>query len=104
MRVHAAFFIQVFQVDADDAASENFQAVHRHEAGAHPVADIGTGTDARVAVLDDAQDVMRIPHFIGRIVRAARMVVKAHADIEFLHEFFNRVHRVHGLGGDAVEV
>ena len=64
---------------------------------------VRAGTDPRVAVLHDGQDVIRVPHAVVRAVRALGMIVKADPDIVFLNQLLDGINRIHGFRGDAVE-
>jgi hypothetical protein len=97
-------FAHVMEMHADDMALQNFQAFHGLQTGVNPMAGVGARADARVAVFDDAQNVIGIPHFVIGVGRLAVVVVEADADVVFLDEFFNRVQRADGFGGDAVKV
>src|ERR1700744_4580666 len=97
------FFIQVLEVNADDATIQDFEAFNRIQSRTHPMADVRCGANARVAVLDDAQDIVGIPHFIAGIVRLAGMIMETHTNIVLLDEFFDGVNGVYRFCGDAIK-
>src|SRR4029453_16854436 len=51
----------VLKVAADDPALEHSQAIDRIKAAGLPVTGVGASTDARVPILGNLDDVMRVP-------------------------------------------
>ena len=71
-----AHLIQILQVAGDDMAFQDAQALDRFQAGADPMPGIRTDTDARVAVFDQGEDVIGVPHTVAGVVRPPRMVAE----------------------------
>ena len=90
-------------VQRDHPSLEHAEAVDRADPAGLPVADVGTGTDARVPVADEIGHPLRIPDLVGRVLGLLGVVVEGHADVELLHERLEGVHRIGRFGGDGVE-
>src|SRR4051812_2264844 len=105
-KVMSAFFsklVQVLQVAADDSPFENFQAIHGFETGTNPMARIGAGTDAFVAVFHHFQDVIGIPHAVAGLILALGMIMESDHDVVFFYHFFDGVDGVRAFGGHGAE-
>src|ERR1043166_5468235 len=81
----------VLEVAADDAAFQNAQAIDRVQSRRLPMAGIGAGTDARVAVLDNRENIIGIPHPVTGVARLARMIMKTNHDVVFLDHLLDSV-------------
>jgi hypothetical protein len=66
----------VLQVDADDAAVEDAEALAGLEVGGAPVAEVGTGPEVVVAAFDDAEDVEGIPDLVFRVAHGAAVFME----------------------------
>ena len=93
----------VLQMAADDAALEDLDAVKRVQAAGLPVSRVRARADARVAILGNLDDVVRVPDPILRIVDAPRVVMDADPDVELLHKRLDDVQPFHVLRGDSVK-
>src|ERR1035437_3296647 len=82
--------VQILEMAADNAFLENAQTLHRVEAGTDPMAGVGTGPDARVAVFDHGHDVFGVPHAVIGVIGPFRMVVKADLNVVFLDQLLDR--------------
>src|SRR5439155_21585234 len=95
--------VAVFHMTADDASFQYFQSVHRINARSQPMPRVRARADATVAVLHHGQNVMRVPHFVVRVVGTFRMIVEPYANVIFLHELLDGVDGFHGRRGYAVK-
>jgi tRNA A-37 threonylcarbamoyl transferase component Bud32 len=96
--------VLVNKVATDDAAFEQLDGFQRIKPGANPVAGVGAGADAAVAVFHDGKDIFGVPHFVAGITVAPLVLVNADVDVEFLDQLFNDVQLINGLGGDTVKI
>src|SRR5213592_390150 len=88
---------------ADYPSLEHADAIEGVEAGGLPVTGVSAGSDAGVPVFGDLDDVVRIPDPIVRIVRLARVVVDADADVEFFDQWLDQVEPADVLSRNPVE-
>ena len=103
-----AHFGLVLEVDADDAAIEDAQALDGDEVRCAPVAEIGAGTYALIAAFDNSTDVERIPDLVFRVAHGATVFVEGDFDIgayrcgfpcnDLLGGFSANGVQAHGLG------
>ena len=68
--------VEVLEVAAYDVALEDADAIDGLEAAAHPVAGIGAGADAGVAIFQDGKDIIGVPHAVIWILSLARVIVE----------------------------
>lgn len=59
-----AVLFLVLEVDADDAAFEDAEALDGIEMGGAPMADVGGDSEAGVATFNEAADVEGVPDFV----------------------------------------
>ena len=79
-------FVQILEMAADDSPLEDMERIDRLDFGADEMAGIRAGPQTAVPIGDERKDVMRVPKFVTRIVRAFGMVVNRHHDVVFLHQ------------------
>ena len=95
--------MEVFQVAADDATFEDLNTIDGLQTAAHPVSDIGTGTDARIPIFHDGKDIVWVPQFVIWIVRTLGVIMESDFDVIFFHQFLKGIDSVHGLGIDNAD-
>src|SRR5260221_4145323 len=72
-----AHFVEILEMTADDSALEDAQTVHGFKVGADPMAGISARADTFVAVFDNGEKVIGVPHAVTRIIGFPGMIVKA---------------------------
>src|SRR5208282_3616997 len=95
--------IQVLEMAADDASLEDAQTVHRAQVGTDPVAHIGARADTPIAVFDDRQDIVGIPHPVIRVARASGVIVKSDVNVILLYQLLDGINRLNRFGGNTVK-
>jgi len=97
----------VLEMQIDDASVHNFNAGQWIQVERLPVASVGAGADARVAILDLGVHEIGIPVAVFGVVRLLGVVMNPHVKVEFFDELLDQIQVRDGLlgvGGDAVEI
>ena len=95
--------VEILEVSADDTAAQGLQGLNGLNAASHPVAGVGAGADANVAVLHQVVDKFGVPNLVVRVVGLDRVVVVSDLQVELLHHFLHHVDGLHAFGVDDLD-
>src|SRR2546426_2912127 len=78
---------------ADDATFKHLKRIDWFDARSHKVSGVSARTESAVPIVDQRQNIFRVPKSVARVIGPFGMIVDGEHDVIFLYEFLDQIHR-----------